>query len=231
MFEEGSLSRRRVGVAALGWNVDAPERRHPHWFLQPFTTLPPSPSSPLSFNWPRRSRDPPLASPTGIPQGIVLESSWKLLLFALDSPIIFFFRQINDQSARLKTRVQFSRFRRFQLFERFSFLSFFGEKMRSDRWMEKKEMDGRRETTTKNEKLLSSNSRYTFVAWWVLFNSRHARCRVPSEIAKGGEIFIDVFLQWPLVNRWWSRASQITGRWIIKKWGGRGKERERRDYG
>lgn len=90
MFEEGSLSRRRVGVAALGWNVDAPERRHPHWFLQPFTTLPPSPSSPLSFNWPRRSRDPPLASPTGISQGIVLESSWKLLLFALDSPIIFF---------------------------------------------------------------------------------------------------------------------------------------------
>lgn len=144
MFEEGSLSRRRVGVAALGWNVDAPERRHPHWFLQPFTTLPPSPSSPLSFNWPRRSRDPPLASPTGIPQGIVLESSWKLLLFALDSPIIFFFRQINDQSTRLKTRVQFSRFRRFQLFERFSFLFFFLEKkcVRIDGWKKRKWMGG-----------------------------------------------------------------------------------------
>lgn len=217
MFEEGSLSRRRVGVAALGWNVDAPERRHPHWFLQPFTTLPPSPSSPLSFNWPRRSRDPPLASPTGIPQGIVLESSWKLLLFALDSPIIFFSSNQRSIGAFKNSSPVFaiSSFPTFRTFF-FSFF-FFGEKMRSDRWMEKKEMDGRRETTTKNEKLLSSNSRYTFVAWWVLFNSRHARCRVPSEIAKGGEIFIDVFLQWPLVNRWWSRASQITGRWIIKK--------------
>lgn len=91
-----------------------------------------------------------------------------------------------------------------------------------DRWTEKKEkrVGGPSSgTSTKNEKLLSSNSRYTLAAWRVLFNSRHARGRVPSKIAKGGEIFIDVFLQPLLVNRWRSRASQITGGWIIKKRG------------
>lgn len=222
MLEEGSLSRRRVGVAALGWNVDAPERRHPHWFLQPFTTLPlpSSSSSVLQLASTRRSRDPLLASPKWNPWGIVLDSSWKFLLF-LDSPTIFFRRrgEISAQSARLKTRVG-------SYFVSF-FLFFQPNTIRSIRTQfekRKKKVGG--ETTTKNEKLLSSNSRYTFVAWWVFFNSRHARGRVPSKIAKGGEIFIDVFLQRPPVNRWWSRASQITGGWIIKK-RGEGRERER----
>lgn len=127
--------------------------------------------------------------------------------------------EISAQSARLKTRVG-------SYFVSF-FLFFQPNTIRSIRTQfekRKKKVGG--ETTTKNEKLLSSNSRYTFVAWWVFFNSRHARGRVPSKIAKGGEIFIDVFLQRPPVNRWWSRASQITGGWIIKK-RGEGRERER----
>lgn len=131
--------------------------------------------------------------------------------------------EISAQSARLKTRVG-------SYFVSF-FLFFQPNTIRSIRTQfekRKKKVGG--ETTTKNEKLLSSNSRYTFVAWWVFFNSRHARGRVPSKIAKGGEIFIDVFLQRPPVNRWWSRASQITGGWIInmnnKKTGGGERERE-----
>lgn len=220
MLEEGSLSRRRVGVAVLGWNVDAPERRHPHWFLQPFTTLPlpSSSSSVLQLASTRRSRDPLLASPKWNPWGIVLDSSWKFLpFFALDSPIIFFTEEA--KSARLKTRVGSYFVSFFLFFQPNTIWS-----IRTQFEKRKKKVGG--ETTTKNEKLLSSNSRYTFVAWWVFFNSRHARGRVPSKIAKGGEIFIDVFLQRPPVNRWWSRASQITGGWIIKK-RGEGRERER----